>query len=384
MAAALAERSGDRILRGMVAGPRAGHAALPSVFEWFDAGHPDPNEASRAAGRRALALARSTDASSTMVVLLSGGASAMLVAMAPGVTAGDARLTAKLLMEAGVAIDGLNCVRKHLSSIKGGRLGAAAGRSLTLAISDVHAPVADDPSVIGSGPTVPDPTTYEEALAVVNWARERRRGATPDFPAPVLQHLAEGARGLHGETIKPGDPRLAGAVFAIVGNRLTAIEGAGRAAEGLGYAVEVLPDVTSGEARIAGQAFFERARERAQRTPGPLCVIAAGETTVTVRGRGRGGRNQEFALAAARGMATLERPALLASAGTDGIDGPTDAAGAVVDPSTLSRAREAGWSAERSLEQNDAYSFFAAIGDLIMMGPTGTNVGDLQVFLTGG
>jgi glycerate-2-kinase len=355
------------------------------MFEWFEAGHPDPNEASRAAGRRALALARSTDASSVLVVLLSGGASAMLVAMAPGVTAGDARLTAKLLMDAGVAIDGLNCVRKHLSSIKGGRLGAAAGRSLTLAISDVHAPVADDPSVIGSGPTVPDPTTYDEALDVVSLARVRRgAGATPDFPAAVVQHLAEGARGLHEETIKPGDPRLSDAVFAIVGNRLTAIEGARRTAEDLGYSVDVLPEVTSGEARVAGRAFFEEARARAARTREPLCVIAAGETTVTVRGGGRGGRNQEFALAAASGMATLERPAILASAGTDGIDGPTDAAGALVDPSTLSRAREAVWSAERALEQNDAYTFFAGIGDLLVLGPTGTNVGDLQVFLTGG
>jgi glycerate-2-kinase len=369
----------------MVAGPRAGHVALPGIFEWFDAGHPDPNEASRAAGRRALALARSSEADATLLVLLSGGASAMLVAMAPGVTAEDARVTAKLLMDAGMAIDALNCVRKHLSSIKGGRLGAAAPRSLTLAISDVHAPVADDPSVIGSGPTVPDPTTYEGALEIVNSARARRGpGATPDFPPGVIQHLTEGARGLHEETIKPGDPRLSHAVFAIVGNRSTAIEGARSAAESLGYSVEVFPEATTGEARSAGAAFLQRARERARRVPGPLCVIAAGETTVTVKGSGRGGRNQEFALGAASGMAELERPALLASAGTDGIDGPTDAAGAIVDPTTLSRAREAGRSAERSLAQNDAYPFFSALGDLILLGPTGTNVGDLQVFLTGG
>ncbi len=285
MASALAQRCGDRILRGMVAGPRVGRGALPDVFEWFDAGHPDPNEASRAAGRRALALARSVDARSTMVVLLSGGASAMLVSMAPGVTAGDARLAAQLLMDAGVAIDGLNCVRKHLSAIKGGRLGAVAGRSLTLAISDVHAPVADDPSVIGSGPTVPDPTTYGEALDVVSAARARRgAGASPDFPEGVIQHLIEGVRGLHEETIKPGDPRLSSAVFAVIGNRSTAVDGARRAAEGLGYTVEVLPAATSGEARIAGREFFESARDRVQRTPGPLCVIAAGETTVTVTG----------------------------------------------------------------------------------------------------
>jgi hydroxypyruvate reductase len=381
MAASFAKTAPVSIARGMVAGPKVGREALPDLFEWFPAGHPDPNDASVAAGRRAVEIARLTDRDSSLVLLLSGGASALLVDPAPGLTLDDKMATAQALMTAGVAIDGLNCVRKHLSGLKGGRLGAAAWRSLTLAISDVHGPVPDDPSVIGSGPTVADPTTFAEAMEQVRSVEHE--SPSHQVPPAVVAHLERGVRGELPETIKPGDPRLARAEFRIIGNRLSAVEGARRAAERLGYAVAVLLGATHGEAREAAEHFFAEAMRLADRASRPLCVLAAGETTVKVRGRGRGGRNQEFALALAPHLAERDRPAVVASVGTDGIDGPTDAAGAIVDRTTLHRAEREGKSWQASLADNDAYHFFKPLGDLIEWGPTGTNVGDLHVFLRG-
>jgi glycerate-2-kinase len=352
--------------------------ALPPGFEWFAAGHPDPNQASVDAGRRALAMAAECTGERVLVVLLSGGASALLAVPAAGLTLAEKMATTRAVMQAGAAIDELNCVRKHLSRLKGGQLGAAAERVVTLAISDVHGPVPDDPSVIGSGPTVPDPTTYADALAIVRRVQADERRGVSDT---AVRHLERGTRGLEPETIKPGDPRLAGAELHIIANRLTAIEGARQAASALGYEVVVLPGATTGEARDAAGIFFDAAAPFVSRTTGPLCVLAAGETTVRVTGAGRGGRNQEFALALAGRLASATVPMLVASAGTDGIDGPTDAAGAVVDASTLDRARARGLDAVASLADNDAYAFFAPLGDLIMWGPTGTNVGDLHVLL---
>jgi glycerate 2-kinase len=382
MAVAFARSPRMSVVQGMVAGPAVEGEALPGGLDWYPAGHPDPNAASAAAGSRALELARLSGPDRALVVLLSGGASALLAAPAPGLTLDDKMATARVLMESGVAIDGLNCVRKHLSALKGGRLGAEAWRSLTLAISDVHGPVPDDPSVIGSGPTVPDPTTYSDALAIVRRAEADTVRHQGGIPRVVVDHLERGVRGEWPETVKPGDPRLARAAFRVIGNRLTAVEGARQAAEGLGYTVAVLPEATHGEARVAAKAFLGDAVRLAQRASTPFCALAAGETTVRVTGRGRGGRNQEFALALVPLVALHERPAVVASAGTDGVDGPTDAAGALVDRSTLERARRAGRDWEAALADNDAYHFFAPLGDLITWGPTGTNVGDLHVFLT--
>lgn len=381
MAVAFQEIIGPDRAHGLVAGPRVGPSPLPERFEWFDAGHPHPNEASAAAGERALALARQAGDDRALVVLLSGGASALLVLPAPGVTVADKLATARGLMEAGIAIDGLNCVRKHLSGIKGGRLGAAARRSLTLAISDVHGPIADDPSVIGSGPTVADPSTYRDAVRVVDAAMK----AAPELslPASVLAHIERGLRGEVDESVKPGDARLRDAAYRVIGNRHTALAGARQAAERLGYTVDVIPEATSGEARLASAEFVAAAQRLCASRSGPACVIAAGEPTVHVTGRGRGGRNQEFALSAAVLVASLERAALVASAGTDGIDGPTDAAGAIVDRTTIERAVAAGLDWRAMLRDNDAYHFFEPLNDLIVWGPTGTNVGDLHLFLTG-
>lgn len=375
MAHAFAQLQPSIARRGMIAGPRIGEAAggAPSRFEHFDAGHPAANAASAAAGVRALDLARASRAEgSVLMVLLSGGASAMLAVPADGIAMSDKVAAARALMNAGVAIDGLNCVRKHLSAIKGGQLAAAARRTVTLAISDVHSPVPDDPSVIGSGITVPDPTTFAEA--------QRIASGVP-LPESVRARLARGAQGLIPETPKPGDPRFADNVYEIIGNRVTALEGARRSAESLGYRVTVLDRATEGEAREAARRFVERA-SRLSAGGAPACVLAAGETTVTVRGGGRGGRNQELALAAVPLLAALDRDAVLASVGTDGADGPTDAAGAIIDADTLRRAHALHLDPESTLARNDAYHFFQPLGDLVAWGPTGTNVGDVQLFLT--
>ncbi len=382
MARAFAGLEGDAIRCGVVAGPiddARTQSPLPLGFESFAASHPFPNAASVAAGLRALDLARESADGGWLVVLLSGGASALLAAPVPDVTLEDKMATGRALMRAGVAIDGLNCVRKHLSQIKGGRLAAAAARTITLAISDVHGPVADDPSVIGSGPTVGDPTTFAQALAIVQRVSE--------VPPAVRSYLERGAHGERPETVKPDDVRLSRGAYEIIGNRQTAVDGAAASARALGYDVHVLSEPIDGEAKDASAAFLREAR-RAIADSGATagarhCVLGAGETTVTVTGNGLGGRNQEFALAAAAGIASFGTPAVLASAGTDGIDGPTDAAGALVDSTTLERARVAGVNWESTLAGHDAYHFFEPLGDLFVWGPTGTNVGDVQILLVG-
>ncbi len=361
----------DAALDGVVAGPRSA-GALPAGLRWFEASHPAPNWASEAAGRAALAGAAAVRPGGRLLVLLSGGASSLLSVPARGLSMDDKVATAAALMRAGVAIDGLNCVRKHLSAIKGGRLAAAAGRSLTLAISDVHGPIADDPSVIGSGPTVGDPTTFADARAVV-----REAGVAAQIPPRVRAHLDAALD----ETPAPGDPRLADAEYRIIGTRALAMTAAARAAEALGYAVHVLEPPTTGEARVAGKAFAEAAL-RLRSPDRNVCVIASGETTVRVTGTGRGGRNQEMVLASLPVLAGIG-DAAMASAGTDGIDGPTDAAGALADEESLARANAAGLDPLAVLADNASYDFFRALGDLLVWGPSGTNVGDVHVMLIG-
>jgi glycerate-2-kinase len=334
-------------------------------------GHPLPDHQSVQAGRAALAVAhRAGDRS--LLLLLSGGASAMLCAPADGVTLEEKATATRTLMNAGIGIHDLNCVRKHLSAIKGGWLGAAVRSSLTLAISDVHHPIEDDPSTIASGPAVADPTTFADALEIAT--------AAGPLPASVMHHLRSGAAGGVEETIKPGDRRLAGARVVVIGNRRTALAGAAACAESLGYAVTVFTEPTIGEADAAARAFVSRAQQSMTGGDRPVCVLAAGETTVTVTGQGRGGRNQQFALAAA-GQLQQHGTAALVSAGTDGVDGPTPAAGAIVDSTTCDRAIGARLDRDRALADNDAYAFFERLGDLIVTGPTGTNVGDIQVLL---
>ena len=349
-------------------------AVLPQDAAWQDAGHPLPTEGSVAAARRALEIARSSGVDDLLVVLLSGGGSALMSLPADGVTLADKQQTARALMEQSADIYELNTVRKHLSAIKGGQLAAAApGATLTLAVSDV---VGDDLSVIASGPTVADDSTYSQALEILN-----RRGGLDSYPRAVVDRLQAGAAGAVPETPAARDPRLQRAMARVIGPQRGAIDGADAAARSLGYHVHVIREPVTGEARDTARAYVQRVAADARALPRPLCVISSGETTVTVRGHGRGGRNQEFALAMAAVIDELGAQVAAASIGTDGIDGPTDAAGAIVDSTTMARARAADLDADVFLNDNDTYTFFARLGDLIQTGPTATNVGDLQVIL---
>lgn len=339
-----------------------------------EAGHPLPTAGSVAAARRALDVARAADRDAVLVVLISGGASAMMALPVDGVTLEDKQQTVRLLLLGGADIHQLNTVRKHLSAIKGGQLAAASrARVVTLAVSDV---IGDDLSMIASGPTVPDGTTFRAALRVLD-----DHGGRARHPRSVVQHLERGEAGLIAETPKPGDSRLAHSSARVIGNRFTAVDGARAAAEGLGYRVHVVNEPIVGEARRAAHPFVTVARTATAGDP-RVCVLASGETTVTVTGGGKGGRNQELALAMLPHLDALGERVVAASVGTDGIDGPTDAAGALVDSTTAQRAAAAGLRAGTYLDDNNSYAFFDALGDVIRTGPTGTNVGDLQIILT--
>ena len=348
---------------------------MPAGTEWQDAGHPLPDEGSVAGARWARDVAAASDHDDLLVVLLSGGGSALMALPADPITLGEKQQTARSLMAAGADIHELNTVRKHLSAIKGGQLAAAAvGSVLTLAVSDV---VGDDLSVIASGPTVPDDSTFAQALAIL-----ARRGGERAYPAAVVQRIRDGVAGTIPETPKTGDARLARAAARVIGPQRGAIESARRSAESLGYHVHVMREPVTGEARTSALEHIGRVADATASLPRPACVISAGETTVTVNGTGRGGRNQEFAFTMATALDRLGSHVAAASIGTDGIDGPTDAAGAIVDPTTIERARRAGIDTpSHYLNNNDTYTFFEAINDLIKTGPTCTNVGDLQVIL---
>jgi hydroxypyruvate reductase len=352
-------------------------AAPARAGEWIVGGHPLPDPGSVEAAERALVVARAAAQGDLLLVLLSGGGSALMALPAAGVTLDDKRATARALMDAGADIHELNTVRKHLSDIKGGQLAlASVAEVLTLALSDV---VGDDLSVIASGPTVPDDSTFADALAVLD-----RRGSPERYPPRVVARLRRGAGGQVPETPGRGDPRLARASARVIGRQRGALDGARAAAESIGYHVHVIPEPITGEARVAATAYAARVAALLPSLPRPACVLSSGETTVTVRGTGRGGRNQEFAFAMAQSLDRLGTSVAAASIGTDGIDGPTDAAGAVVDPATFARAREAGITAPQAfLDDNDTYTFFDRLGDLVRTGPTGTNVGDLQILLVG-
>ena len=364
------------IRRGVAVGPGAA-GSLPEAVVWRRGGHPTPDAGSVEAGREALRCAADAPASGCLVVLLSGGASALLSVPAAGVGLAEKVATTRALLEAGVPINELNCVRKHLSGVKGGRLAqATAGRVLTLAISDVVVPVEDDPGVIGSGPTVRDATRFAEALAIVE-----RPAIRPRVPVGVLRLLERGRDGLVPETPK-APPDTGRAMYRVVGSRRDAMSGAAEAARRLGYAVTRIDEPVVGEARFAGAGHPARAVEAAGAPAGSWCVLSSGETTVTVTGAGRGGRNQELALAAAEQIGGLDAAAVLISVGTDGVDGPTDAAGAVVDSETPLRAQALRLGRPAAyLAENDAYTYFDRLGDLVRTGPTGTNVGDIQVVL---
>ena len=363
-------------VRGLIASPQAGRRI--EGMEWFDVGHPIPTGDSVKAGVRALELASEVKEGDIFVVLLSGGASAGLTVPVEGVSLDDKVRVTQLLLESGISIDGLNCVRKHLSAIKGGRLSiAAAGRCITLAISDVVNPVPDDPAVIGSGPTAGDPSTYAEALRHLHSC-----GRMTSFPGGVVSLLERGANGELEETLKPSDRLLTRSKYCIIGSRLNAMKAAADEARRLGFHTLVVEEPVTGEARVSGDAYIKLLARLSHEQPRPFCVVSAGETTVKVKGVGRGGRNQEFALAGAVSLFRRFPLAVIASVGTDGIDGPTNAAGAIIDTTTPSRAAAAGLERpEHYLSANNSYAFFDGLGDLLHTGASDTNVGDLQIAL---
>lgn len=340
------------------------------------AGHPLPTGSSVLAAAAALDLARAARDGGWMWLLVSGGASALLASPAPGISLSDKVAVTRALLRCGADIVSINVVRRHLSAIKGGRLArAAGGRCATLALSDVVGDHEDDLSVIGSGPGVADASTVGDALAVLD-----RFGLRATVPPHVVALLERGRHDRSLETPKPGEADLGPVRAWVVGGRREAMAGARRTAESIGYATVVVEAPVLGEARDAARQFVHFAVPACKGRP-RCCVIATGETTVTVKGDGRGGRNQEFALAAAAAVAGVGRPVVVCSVGTDGIDGPTDAAGGIVDDGTCRRAAELGVSIDAALEDNDAYRCLAQLGGLVKTGPTGTNVGDLMVFI---
>jgi len=352
-----------------------------------EAGHPVPDERSAAAGREILSLAeraRSYEAAgerTLAIVLISGGGSALLAVPAEGISLEDKAATTKLLLGSGATIQEMNAVRKHLSAVKGGRLAEAFAPAdvLSLVLSDV---MGDDLDAIASGPTVPDPVSWERAKRILI-----ERDVWDRAPESVRRAFAEGLSGARPDTPKPGSPVFAHAKTALVGNNILALRGAEEEARRRGYSAMLLTSRLEGEAREAAKLFVSLAGDIAQYgTPlrRPACILSGGETTVTLKGKGLGGRNQEMALAV---LAALDasRPGhgdmVFLSAGTDGNDGPTDAAGAFASLELCGKAAEQGLDPRAWLEDNDSYHFFDRIGGLLKTGSTGTNVCDMQILL---
>ena len=376
-----AERVLGRLLDDAIAVAPAGPPSYLRRTRLMVAGHPVPDARGAQAAEAVLALARGLGRDDLLLVLLSGGASALLPAPVAGVGLAEKAALTGRLMRAGATIHELNTVRKHLSQIKGGGLARAAApaRVACLVLSDV---VGDDPSTIASGPTVPDPTTYADAIEVL-----RGRGVWEETPAAIRRHLEAGLRAEAPETAKPGDPLFARVMTRIVGNNAVAVAAAEREARRHGLRARVLTTRLEGEAREASRVLVSVLRECVESgrpLAPPLCLLAGGETTVTVRGPGRGGRNQEIAVAAVDPLSSFPAHAVVASIATDGVDGASDAAGGVVDQETAREA--AGLSlapAAAFLAASDSTSFLGPVGGLIVTGPTGTNVVDLTVLLAG-
>ncbi|AMV71463.1 glycerate kinase [Desulfuromonas carbonis] len=384
MARGLEKLLGSRIGNGLIV-VKYGHTAPLTRIETLEAGHPIPDQASLLGARRIAALALRADSRTLVINLISGGGSALLAA--PRTDSGlalsltDKQATTRLLLRCGATIDELNCVRKHLSALKGGGLARllAPARSLNLILSDV---IGDRLDVIASGLCVPDPTTFSDALAILD------RYRLPDrVPGPVLDLLRAGAAGKIAETPKPGDPAFRWCDNLLLGNNKVALQAASREASSRGFTTTIVTDHACGEARELARRLLAAAldyRDRQRPGRGPACLLAGGETTVTLRGDGKGGRNQELALAFLAAMAEL--PDLgtglyLLSAASDGNDGPTDAAGAFACSELLAAATVAGLDPADYLARNDAYSFFDRLGALLRTGPTNTNVCDLQLIL---
>jgi hydroxypyruvate reductase len=378
MAGAVEEILGERIQRGVVV-TKYGHVQPMKTIRLHEAGHPVPDEAGIAGAQAILDCVKGLGPEDLVLVLISGGGSALTPAPVEGISLAEKQALTKALLACGADIREMNMLRKHISRIKGGQLARAAqpAQVRTLILSDI---VGDPLDAIASGPTVPDPTTYADALGILDKYRIRQ-----EIPTGILAHLEAGAAGKVSETPKPTDPLFARVKSLMVASNIQALEAAKAEAQRLGLRAMILSSFIEGETRDVARMHAALALEvRASGNPvaPPVCFITGGETTVTLKGKGKGGRNQEFALAAALDIAGL-RDVVVLSAGTDGTDGPTDAAGAIADGDTLERAVAAGLKPRAALDGNDAYPFFARLSDLIITGPTRTNVMDVRLVLVG-
>lgn len=335
--------------------------------------HPVPSEQSVSSTRQMVRFLESLEKNDLVICLISGGGSALMTLPLEGITTEDMRETNRLLLFSGATINEMNTVRKHLDQVKGGGLARKVfpARLITLVLSDV---IGDPLDVIASGPTVADPTTFEDAAAIINQYQLEDK-----IPASVLNHLEDGVTGKVSETVKPGDVCLQRTNTFIIGSLRVAAEAALAQARVLNFDTKILDTQLEGEAREIGNALADELKKMVSGNHAlvkPACLIAGGETTVTVRGQGKGGRNQETALSAALSLQGLQ-DCLFISLATDGEDGPTDAAGAYVDGDTIARGKKLGLDARNFLERNDAYAYLEKTESLILIGPTGTNVNDL-------
>ncbi len=378
MAKALEDILGDRAAGGWIT-VKYGHGLPLQKTRVMEAAHPVPDDAGLNSADLMLRQLEMCTADDLVLFAFSGGGSALLPSLHPSLQFSDKQAATRLLLECGASIDEINAIRKHLSRTKGGALARAAHPAtvISLMLSDV---VGDRLDVIASGPTVPDLSTFADCLEIF-----ARYGLTGKVPKAVLEHMKKGAAGLEPETPKPGDPLFENVRNVVVGNNLFALLAAKREAESLGYNTVILSSCVQGEAREVARVVTAIGKEvlaSGQPAAPPACILMGGEPTVTLRGKGKGGRNQELVLAAAFDLRGLDRICIM-SVGTDGTDGPTDAAGAVADGTTLDRAREKGMNALDYLARNDAYNFFDPLGLLIKTGPTRTNVMDMICLLAG-
>jgi hydroxypyruvate reductase len=363
----------DKPLEGVII-TRYGHGLPLERIRVVEAGHPVPDEQGEAAARETLELAASLGEDDLLLVLVSGGGSSLLSMPVPGIAMADLKAVTRSLLASGAPIQDMNTVRKHLSAIQGGRLVLATrAHVLALVISDV---TGDDPTHIASGPCVPDPTTYRDALDVL-----QRFGVTP--PASIAAHLARGVEGREPETPKPGDEHFARAQTRVIATAHASLTSAADFVREQGVAAMLLGDSVTGEASEVAKvyaALARQVRQHADPVRPPVALISGGETTVTMRGQGRGGRCSEFLLSLVISLDGLERTWALA-ADTDGIDGSEDNAGAIATPDALARARAKGLEPKKMLADNDGYGFFSALDDLVVTGPTRTNVNDFRIIL---
>ena len=370
MAQAVEQELGEHITAGVV-NVKYEHVLPTRTVQLHEAGHPIPDEAGVAGAQRIAELLEQAGESDLVICLISGGGSALMTLPVAGVTLQDMKELTDALLRAGATINEINTIRKHLSQLKGGNLArlASPARVVSLILSDV---VGNPLDVIASGPTVPDTSTFADAYGLL-----RRYGLVDKVPAAVVKHLSRGLEGEISDTPKAGD--IANTQDVIVASNDIAASDAERVAQELGLNTLLLSTFVEGEAREVALVFAALAKEvlaSGRPVPRPACLIAGGETTVTLQGEGKGGRNQEMALAAALSIAGLQDVTMVCLA-TDGTDGPTDASGALADGSTIERAKALGLDAYDHLQRNDSYPYFEALGDLLLTGPTNTNVNDL-------